>query len=302
MKNIPVFFLIGIVCGIATLCGCSRTSRNLNITDDQVIAAEKLFDLNMSASERDSMIGTLESQLSDYRIIHSQSIDNSVPSALWFNPIPAGVNYGMVQIPIDWKLPAEIALPDDINKLAFYPLSDLSVLIRTRKISSVDLTRFFIGRLKKFGDTLHCIITLTEERALNQARKADEELSRGIWHGPLHGIPYGIKDLFAVDGYKTTWGAAPYKDQVIHTDASVVKKLDAAGAVLVAKFSLGSLAMDDLWFGGLTRNPWDLKQGSSGSSAGSASATSAGLVPFAIGTETWGSIISPSTPMRCNRS
>ncbi len=297
MKNIPVFFLIVIVSGIATLYGCSRTSNNNHITDEQVIATEKLFDLNMSASERDSMIGTLESQLSDYRIIHGLSIDNSLPSALWFNPIPAGVSYNMVQVPIDWELPTEVALPDDANKLAFYPLSDLSVLIRTRKISSVDLTRFFIGRLKKFGDTLHCVISLTEERALRRAHKADEDLSNGIWHGPLHGIPYGIKDLFAVEGYKTTWGAAPYKDQVINTDASIVKKLDAAGAVLVAKFSLGSLAMDDVWFGGLTRNPWDLKQGSSGSSAGSASATSAGLVPFAIGTETWGSIVSPST--RC---
>jgi Asp-tRNA(Asn)/Glu-tRNA(Gln) amidotransferase A subunit family amidase len=132
---------------------------------------------------------------------------------------------------------------------------------------------------------------------MKQAKKADEDIARGIYRGPLHGIPYGIKDLFAVEGYKTTWGAAPYKDQVRNGNATVVKKLDEAGAILLAKFSLGSLAMDDVWFGGLTRNPWDLNQGSSGSSAGSASATSAGLIPFAIGTETWGSIVSPST--RC---
>jgi len=233
--------------------------------------------------------------LSDYTIIHNQSFDNSIPPAIWFNPVPAGLVYNEKQKPIDWKLPTQVAMPADKNELAWYSVADLSVLIRTRKISSVDLTRFFLDRLKKYADTLHCVITLTEERAMKQAKKADDEIAHGIYHGPLHGIPYGIKDLFAVAGYKTTWGAGPYKDQVINKDAEVVKKLDEAGAVLVAKFSLGSLAMDDVWFGGLTRNPWDLKQGSSGSSAGSASATAAGLVPFAIGTETWGSIVSPST-------
>jgi Asp-tRNA(Asn)/Glu-tRNA(Gln) amidotransferase A subunit family amidase len=207
------------------------------------------------------------------------------------------VIYTETQKPIDWKLPASVAMPADKNELSWYSVADLSVLIKTRKISSVELTRFFIERLKKYSDTLHCVITLTEDRAMKMAKKADDEIARGIYRGPLHGIPYGIKDLFAVAGYKTTWGAAPYKDQVRNEDATVVKKLDEAGAILLAKFSLGSLAMDDVWFGGMTRNPWDLKQGSSGSSAGSAAATAAGLVPFAIGTETWGSIVSPST--RC---
>ncbi len=297
MKNILTLGLLCSACMIIVLSSCIKKTNLKNIHQDEVLATEKIFDLTMSTPERDSMIDMLESQLTDYKIIHSQSIDNSVPPALWFNPVPAGINYSDVQLPIDWKLPAKVELPADKNLLAYYTVADLSVLIRTRKISSVDLTRFYLERLKKFGDTLHCVVTLTEERAMRQARKADEELSRGICHGPLHGIPYGIKDLFAVEGYKTTWGAAPYKDQVINADAAVVTKLDEAGAVLVAKFSLGSLAMDDVWFGGLTRNPWDLKQGSSGSSAGSASATAAGLVPFAIGTETWGSIVSPST--RC---
>ena len=285
------------VFGIISISGCKNQSSEKTEYPNLVSATEKLFDLKMTGSERDSMISMLESQLSDYKIIHSQVIDNSVPPAIWFNPVPAGVVYTETQKPIDWKLTSNVLLPADINELAWYSVADLSVLIKSRKVSSVELTRFFINRLKKYGDTLHCVITLTEERAIKQAQKADEEIARGIYRGPLHGIPYGIKDLFAVKGYKTTWGAAPYKEQVRNEDATVVKKLDEAGAILLAKFSLGSLAMDDVWFGGLTRNPWDLNQGSSGSSAGSASATAAGLVPFAIGTETWGSIVSPST--RC---
>jgi len=293
MKSPKLFILIILGTMIVSVVGCKNQSQYNKIRPEQVIATEKLFDLKMDASERDSMINTLESQLSDYTIIHNQEIANSIPPAIWFNPIPAGVNYNGIQKPIEWKLPVAVELPADKNELAWYSVADLSVLIKTKKISSVDLTKFFLARLKKYGDTLHCVISLTEERAMKQAQKADEELAKGIYHGPLHGIPYGIKDLFAVAGYKTTWGAGPYKDQVIDSDAEVVKKLDEAGAVLVAKLSLGSLAMDDVWFGGLTRNPWDLNQGSSGSSAGSASATAAGLVPFAIGTETWGSIVSP---------
>jgi Asp-tRNA(Asn)/Glu-tRNA(Gln) amidotransferase A subunit family amidase len=297
MKRPSLFLYLTLVSGLITIVSCKNQSSEKAVTPNLVSATEKLFDLNMDATERDSMITTLESQLSDYKIIHSQAIDNSVPPAIWFNPVPAGVNYNNTQQRIDWDLPVNTIMPADKNELAWYSVAELSVLIKNKKISSVDLTRFFIERLKKYGDTLHCVITLTEERAMKQAQKADEEIARGIYHGPLHGIPYGIKDLFAVEGYKTTWGAAPYKDQVRHEDATVVKKLDEAGAILIAKFSLGSLAMDDVWFGGLTRNPWDLKQGSSGSSAGSASAIAAGLVPFAIGTETWGSIVSPCT--RC---
>ncbi|MDO9257057.1 MAG: amidase [Bacteroidales bacterium] len=297
MKTSALIFFIIAVIGIISISGCNNKSVENEVDSNLVSATEKLFDLKMTASERDSMISMLESQLIDYTIIHSQAIDNSIPPAVWFNPVPSGVIYNETQEPIDWQLPASVAMPPDKDELAWYSVADLSVLIKTRKISSVELTRFFIDRLKKYSDTLHCVITLTEDRAMKQAQKADEEISHGTYRGPLHGIPYGIKDLFAVEGYKTTWGAAPYKDQVRNENATVVKKLDEAGAILLAKFSLGSLAMDDVWFGGLTRNPWDLNQGSSGSSAGSASATAAGLVPFAIGTETWGSIVSPST--RC---
>jgi Asp-tRNA(Asn)/Glu-tRNA(Gln) amidotransferase A subunit family amidase len=168
-------------------------------------------------------------------------------------------------------------------------------LIKSKKITSVELTRFFIDRLKKYGDTLECIISLTEDIAMEQARQADREIASGNYRGPLHGIPYGLKDLFSVKGTKTTWGAEPYKNQLVNEDAFVYTQLKNAGAVLIAKFTLGALAMGDYWYGGRTKNPWNLKSGSSGSSAGSASATVAGLVPFAIGTETLGSIISPST-------
>jgi Asp-tRNA(Asn)/Glu-tRNA(Gln) amidotransferase A subunit family amidase len=170
----------------------------------------------------------------------------------------------------------------------------LASLVKSKKISSVELTRFFLDRIRKHADSLQCLISLTEDIAMAQARAADAEIAAGRYRGPLHGIPYGLKDLFAVKGTKTTWGAAPYKDQVVEEDAAVYTKLREAGAVLVAKFTLGALAMGDRWFGGQTKNPWNLSRGSSGSSAGSASATVAGLVPFAIGTETWGSIISPS--------
>ncbi len=297
MTKAATIVSFGVIVYMLTLSGCKNEASNRAVDPVIISAAEKLFDLQMSSAEKDSMMDALETQLADFKIIHNQQIDNSIPPAIWFNPVPAGVVYASEQKPINWNLPANVALPKDINELAWYSVADLSVLIRTRKITSVELTKLFLNRLKKYGDTLHCVITLTEERAMKQARKADDDLARGIYHGPLHGIPYGIKDLFSVEGYKTTWGAAPYKDQQIAKDATVVKKLDEAGAVLLAKFSLGSLAMDDVWFGGLTRNPWDLNQGSSGSSAGSAAATAAGLVPFAIGTETWGSIVSPSN--RC---
>jgi Asp-tRNA(Asn)/Glu-tRNA(Gln) amidotransferase A subunit family amidase len=187
-------------------------------------------------------------------------------------------------------------VPSDLEELAFWPITHLSQLIESRRVSSRDLTEMYLSRLKKYGQKLECVITLTEELALEQARRADEEIAAGEYRGPLHGIPWGAKDLLAVRGYKTTWGAKPYEDQVIDEDATVVKRLAEAGAVLVAKLTLGALAWGDVWYGGRTRNPWNYEQGSSGSSAGSAAATAAGLVGFAIGTETWGSIVSP-----CNR-
>jgi Asp-tRNA(Asn)/Glu-tRNA(Gln) amidotransferase A subunit family amidase len=211
------------------------------------------------------------------------------------SPLLPYMKLNKTQAPVKFDIPAGVELPANRNDLAFYSIGQLASLVKNKKISSVELARFFIDRLKKYGDTLHCVISLTEDIAMKEAGEADREIAAGHYRGPLQGIPYGLKDLFAVRGTKTTWGAEPYRNQVIDNDSYVYSKLREAGAVLVAKLSMGALAMDDYWFGGRTRNPWNMLQGSSGSSAGSASATVAGLVPFALGTETYGSIISPST-------
>jgi Asp-tRNA(Asn)/Glu-tRNA(Gln) amidotransferase A subunit family amidase len=189
------------------------------------------------------------------------------------------------------------AFSGNTEDLAFLPVTELSELVRRKRVTSVQLTQLYLARLKRYDPILKCVISLTEDRAFERAHAADAEIRRGKYRGPLHGIPWGAKDLLAVRGYKTTWGAGPFKDQVIDADATVVQRLDAAGAVLVAKLTLGELAQGDIWFGATTRNPWKVDQGSSGSSAGPASATAAGLVGFAIGSETLGSISSPST--RC---
>jgi len=189
------------------------------------------------------------------------------------------------------------AAPENIESLAFATVRELAELVRTRKVTSVALTQMYLARLKRYDPQLHFVITLTEERALASARGADAEIAAGKYRGPLHGLPWGAKDLLAVKSHRTTWGAGGFEQQQFDTDATVVERLDAAGAVLVAKLTLGALAMGDKWFGGRTRNPWNMQQGSSGSSAGSAAAVSAGCVAFAIGSETLGSIASPST--RC---
>jgi Asp-tRNA(Asn)/Glu-tRNA(Gln) amidotransferase A subunit family amidase len=257
--------------------------------------AEKILELEFTGVERDSMQDALNDQLTNYENIRKIKLENSTPMAVLFNPIPVGYKFDKKQSPIKFSDYSKTKMPVNINDLTFYSIGELAYLLKTRQISSTTLTQFYINRLKKYGPKLHSVITLTEKRALESAKKADEEISKGKYRGLLHGIPYGVKDLLNTKDYNTTWGAAPYKDQLINEDATVIKKLDDAGAVLCAKLSMGELAMDDVWFGGLTRNPWDTTKGSSGSSAGSASSVSAGLLPFAIGTETWGSIVSPST-------
>lgn len=257
----------------------------------------KLYDLEFTEAEADSMIGNINFYSQLYKGMHRTLPTNDIPYPFAFHPAPPGYKISTVKEKIKWDLPLQTKLPANRNELAFYSLPQLAALISTKKISSVELTQFFLDRLKKWDDTLECVITFTEELAMQQARQADEEIRKGRYRGPLHGIPYGLKDLFAVKGYKTTWGSTPYKDQVIDMDSYVYLRLQEAGAVLCAKLSLGALAYNNKWFGGETKNPWNLKQGSSGSSAGSAAATSAGLLPFTIGTETLGSIVSPST--RC---
>ena len=263
----------------------------------QIQQTVKWYDLDFTDAEADSMMASMNNYLFLYQSMHKTLPANDITFPFAFNPSPSGKKTGSKKIKITWDIPLRTELPANKNELAYYSIPQLAALILSKKISSVDLTAFFIQRLKKWGDTLQCVISLTEDLAMQQARQADAELKEGIYRGPLHGIPYGLKDLFAVKGYKTTWGSTPYKDQVLDIDSYVYQQLTKAGAVLCAKLSLGALAYNNKWFGGETKNPWNLLQGSSGSSAGSAAATVAGLLPFAIGTETLGSIVSPST--RC---
>jgi len=257
----------------------------------------KWYDLDFTNAEADSMMSNLVNFRQSYAKMHQRLPKNDLAFPMAFKPAPVGFKIPMSQQKISWQIPANVSLPKDKNDLAFYSILQLASLIKNKKISSMELTQFFIDRLKKWGDTLESVITLTEELAMKEAKQADDELKKGIYRGPLHGIPYGLKDLFAVRQYKTTWGSTPYKDQVVDEDAFVYTQLKNAGAVLCAKLSLGALAYNNKWFGGETKNPWNLKQGSSGSSAGSAASVVAGLLPFTIGTETLGSIVSPST--RC---
>jgi Asp-tRNA(Asn)/Glu-tRNA(Gln) amidotransferase A subunit family amidase len=263
------------------------------ITREAVRGAEPLIGLDFSERKIDLMLPGLREQLENYEALRKVPISNAIPPAVLFNPIPLGMKFETARKPFKFTPAKKFKRPADPEALAFLSIGELSTLLKTRQITSEELTRFYLERLKRFGPKLECVVTLTEELALQQARRADAELARGQYRGPLHGIPYAAKDLLAVKGIPTTWGSAPYTNQVFDFDATVIRRLEQAGAVLVAKTTLGELAWGEVWFGGMTRNPWDLKEGSSGSSAGSCVATSAGLVPFAIGSETCGSIVSP---------
>ncbi|MGH7603583.1 MAG: amidase [Gemmatimonadaceae bacterium] len=276
----------------------AKLAGGADITVETIASAEEVAGVHFDAAERELMLDGLKQQEQRLDALHKIPLANSVSPAIVFDPVPPGkkILVGGSKRMVRGKVPQH-SLSENLEDLAFLPVTALSELVRTKRVSSLDLTQMYLARLKRYDPVLHCVISLTEDRALNQARAADADIRRGKYRGPLHGIPWGAKDLLAVRGYKTTWGAGPYKDQVIDADATVVQRLDAAGAVLVAKLSLGELAQGDVWFGAMTRNPWKVDQGSSGSSAGPASATSAGLVGFAIGSETLGSISSPST--RC---
>jgi len=268
-----------------------------SITVNHVQSAELLLGLEFTEAERDSMIEGLGQQRENYEALRAVPLKNGTSPAILFDPIPGDLLLDTVQIGLRQSEEGPADRPRDLEELAFASIGRLGALLRSRGVTSVELTRMYLDRLERYGPELHCVITLTEGLAMEQARKADAELASGTDRGPLHGIPYGAKDLLSTRGIRTTWGAEPFKDQVFDEDATVVRRLADAGAVLVAKLSVGALAWGDVWFGGKTRNPWNLDQGSSGSSAGSAAATAAGLVAFSIGTETWGSIVSPSS--RC---
>ncbi len=281
------------------------------ITPEMIGEAAVIAGIKIDDAQRAMMLDGLNNQRDEAAQVRALPLPNSVAPACIFDPVPGGMVLETAKRPLKISAAPKVAFgnqgsPDaNAEALAFLTLRELAELVRTKRVSSTTLTKMYLARLKRYDPQLHFVITLTEERALQQAAAMDAELAAGKYRGPLHGIPWGAKDLLAVAGYPTTWGAAGYEQQTFSEDAEVVKRLDAAGAVLVAKLALGALAQGDLWgypagsgkAGARCRNPWNPKQGSSGSSAGSASATAAGCVGFALGTETLGSISSPST--RC---
>jgi Asp-tRNA(Asn)/Glu-tRNA(Gln) amidotransferase A subunit family amidase len=267
------------------------------ITKEMIDSAADVADVPIADDYKQAMLDGLNEQKKSFEEIYKLHIPNSVPPAYVFDPVLPGTTFETKRQAMQMSAPSRSGAPKNIEDVAFYSVRQLAELVRSRKVSSVALTDMYLARLKRYDPVLKFVITLTEDRARTKAQEADREIAAGKYRGPLHGIPWGAKDLLAVKGYRTTWGAGGFEQQSIDEDAAVVKRLDAAGAVLVAKLTLGALAMGDNWFGGKTRNPWNIHQGSSGSSAGSASATAAGCVAFAIGSETLGSISSPST--RC---
>jgi Asp-tRNA(Asn)/Glu-tRNA(Gln) amidotransferase A subunit family amidase len=263
-----------------------------------IAAAEQLAGIAFTASEREMMSRTVAEQVS--MLASRQTLtrfSNTLAPALKFDPRLPGMKIDIPTKASIWTREEMSRLPGDDADIAFAPVTSLSRWIESGALTSMRLTRIYLDRLKRFDPQLRCVITLCEEHALQQAAAADREIAAGNYRGPLHGIPWGAKDLLDTAGIRTTWGAEPWQDRVPDENATVVRRLDEAGAVLIAKLSLGALAYNDIWFGGRTSNPWNTAQGSSGSSAGSACATAAGLVGFSIGTETFGSITSPS--IRC---
>jgi len=271
------------------------------ITKEMIDNAAAIADVRISDEYKEMMLADLNEHAKGYEEIYKLKIPNSVDPAVLFDPVLPGMKFETERKPMRMSKSPNVAAsaPKNLEDLAFASVRELAELVRTKKVSSAALTQMYLGRLKKYDPTLKFAVTLTEERALAQAKKADSEIAAGKYRGPLHGLPWGAKDLLAAKGYRTTWGAGGFENQIIDEDATVVKRLDDAGAVLVAKLTLGALALGDVWFGGITRNPWNTNQGSSGSSAGPASATAAGCVAFSIGSETLGSISSPSTRCGC---
>jgi Asp-tRNA(Asn)/Glu-tRNA(Gln) amidotransferase A subunit family amidase len=266
------------------------------VTLDMLEAAQEIAGLSFTREEQQAILTRLNASrgyLAGFAALRAAKLGNDEQPAIVFNPVPPGKVLpsgprGLV------RRPRNVSRPSSDEALAFLPVTDLARLVETRQVKPSELTELYLARLAKYDSTLRCVVSLTAELARTQAREADAEIAAGKYRGPLHGIPYGLKDLFAVRGTKTTWGSSPWKDRVIENDATVYGKLRAAGAILVAKLSTGALAVSAQWFGGLTRNPWNLTEDASGSSAGSGAATAAGLVGFAIGSDTGGSIIQPA--------
>jgi Asp-tRNA(Asn)/Glu-tRNA(Gln) amidotransferase A subunit family amidase len=271
----------------------AQVAQTASVSPEMIKQAEWIAGLELTEQERTSTARSIQRSLSSFGELRKVEVGYDVAPSLTFFPAPprpASAIRRNQATPIDSMTPSH---PRSDESLAFLPVTELSALIRSRQVSSMELTRLYLARLKRFDPLLKCVVTLTEDLALKQAALADQEISSGHYRGPLHGIPWGAKDLIAYPGYPTTWGATPFKNRIINQKATVATRLEEAGAVLVAKLTLGALAQGDQWFGGRTRSPWDPRDGSSGSSAGSAASVAAGLVGFAIGSETLGSIVSP---------
>lgn len=279
----------------------AQAEQGMEVTPELIKQAEWIAGITLTDEDRKSVAEAVERDRRRFETLRKVELVNSVPPAFAFFAAPpqesdASLRRSDVRA-IESAAPEK---PDSDDDLAFLPVTELSALLRTRKVSSAELTKLYLARLRRYDEMLKCVVTFTDDLALKQAERADREIAAGHYRGPLHGIPWGAKDIIAVPGYKTTWGAGHYQDQTLDVKATVARRLEEAGAVLVAKMTVGSLALGDQWFGGMTRNPWNPEEGSSGSSAGSTSAVVAGLVGFAIGSETLGSIVSPCR--RCSAS
>jgi len=256
--------------------------------------AARLSGLEFSDEECEVILDSVTGNLNRIVALHAIEIPNDVAPPFYFSPLTPGMQVSRAPQPFRASKPRGVKRPAELEHAAFLPVTELAELIRTRQVTSTELTQMYLARLHRHNEKLNCVVTFLDEVALAQAKRADEEIAAGRYKGPLHGIPWGAKDIMTFKGYKTTWGSGAYKDQMLDHTATVIELLTDAGAVLIAKLATGELAGGDQWFGGRTNNPWDLEQGSSGSSAGSASATAAGCVGFALGTETGGSILSPA--------
>jgi Asp-tRNA(Asn)/Glu-tRNA(Gln) amidotransferase A subunit family amidase len=263
------------------------------ITPEMVQDAARIAGLEVTPVQAEAMVREVQDNLETYQERHTRELGNEVPLPLHFDPRVPGVTVDIPSAPIRTRS-VEVQRPANLEVVAFWPITHLAHLLETRQATALEITELYLRRLKRYNPTLNCVVNLTEERARAAAIQADEEIAAGKYRGPLHGIPYGVKDIIAARGYPTTWGTPPFVDRVIDEDATVVQRLDEAGAILVAKLTTGELAFGDRWFGGRTNSPWNPEVGSSGSSAGSGAATAAGLVGFSIGTDTGGSILAPS--------
>ena len=276
------------------LWGKLQEQKPPRVTKQMLREAAAVAGVEFNEHQLDIMVEGVNKNLPRWAELRKIALDNSVAPPLYFNPVVPGMKIDRTRRPVRTSASPRVSRPHNLEDVAFWQVTQLAELIRTRQVTSVELTEMYLGRIKRLNRKLLCVVTITEDLAMRQAREADKEIAAGRYRGPLHGIPWGVKDLAAAKGYPTTWGAAPFKSRIIDRDATVVSRLNDAGAVLVAKLTTGELALDDIWFGGQTRNPWDLSMGSQGSSAGPGSATAAGLVGFSVGTETGGSIVAPS--------